>query len=71
MAGGNVADSQIAEQIAVLNADYAKTGLSFKLTNTTRTVNKSWFQDFAQFMYVVILSLATLAHQYTIQASGV
>ncbi|KAL5489715.1 hypothetical protein ACEPAI_4547 [Sanghuangporus weigelae] len=44
-AGGNVPDSQIQEQIAVLNADYADSGLSFTLAATTRTVNSDWFNN--------------------------
>ena len=35
----------IAQQISVLNADYANTGLTFKLANTTRTVNSQWFNS--------------------------
>ncbi|EAU80259.2 metalloprotease [Coprinopsis cinerea okayama7 len=41
---GNIPDSQVREQIAVLNRDFAGTGLSFTLVNTTRTVNADWFQ---------------------------
>ncbi|KAL5532533.1 hypothetical protein ACEPAF_4307 [Sanghuangporus sanghuang] len=44
-AGGNVPDSQIQEQIDVLNADYADSGLSFTLAATTRTVNSDWFNN--------------------------
>ncbi|KAF9471844.1 metalloprotease [Pholiota conissans] len=40
---GNVPDSQIANQISVLNSNYASTGWSFVLANTTRTVSSSWF----------------------------
>ena len=35
----------IAEQISVLNEDYASTGLSFTLVNTTHTVNSQWFNQ--------------------------
>ncbi|KAI0650158.1 Metalloprotease [Trametes meyenii] len=43
LAGGNVPDSMIADQIDVLNEDYADAGLTFKLAGTTRTVNANWF----------------------------
>ena len=36
-------DSQIANQISVLNDDYAGSGLTFTLAGTTRTVNSQWF----------------------------
>ncbi|KAH8077877.1 Metalloprotease [Cristinia sonorae] len=42
--GGNVPDSQIQEQVSVLNADYASAGLSFDLVNITRLVNPEWFK---------------------------
>jgi hypothetical protein len=42
-AGGNVPDSQITNQISVLNADYAASGVTWKLAGTTRTVNANWF----------------------------
>ncbi|KAH8115347.1 metalloprotease [Phellopilus nigrolimitatus] len=43
--GGNIPDSQINAQIDTLNNDYKKTGLSFALMNTTRTVNTDWFNN--------------------------
>ena len=36
-------DSQIADQISVLNDGYAGSGLTFTLAGTTRTVNSQWF----------------------------
>ncbi|KAH9927115.1 metalloprotease [Epithele typhae] len=45
LSGGNIPDSQIADQIDVLNADYSNTGLSFVLANTTRTTNSNWFNN--------------------------
>ncbi|KAF9013183.1 hypothetical protein BDQ17DRAFT_1536877 [Cyathus striatus] len=42
--GGWVSDKQIHRQIQVLNEDYNYTGISFKLVNTTRTINKKWFE---------------------------
>ncbi|KAH8102102.1 metalloprotease [Cristinia sonorae] len=45
LAGGNVPDSQIANQISVLNTDYAGSGLTFSLSGTTRTVNSQWFNQ--------------------------
>ena len=38
-------DSQIADQIAVLNKDYAEVGISWTLAETTRTVNADWFDN--------------------------
>ncbi|KAJ8487729.1 hypothetical protein ONZ51_g3986 [Trametes cubensis] len=43
--GGNIPDSMIADQISVLNEDYASSGLSFVLAGTTRTVNSQWFNQ--------------------------
>jgi len=40
-------DTQITSQISVLNKDYSGTGLSFKLMNTTRTQNATWFNRVA------------------------
>jgi len=45
LAGGNVPDSQIANQISVLNAGYANAGLTFVLAGTDRTVNSDWFNN--------------------------
>ncbi|XP_006463399.1 hypothetical protein AGABI2DRAFT_208153 [Agaricus bisporus var. bisporus H97] len=41
--GGNVSDSQIVQQMTVLNADYQTMNIDFKLVNVTRTVNQDWF----------------------------
>lgn len=35
----------IADQITVLNEDYAPSGLQFVLAGTTRTINWNWFND--------------------------
>lgn len=43
--GGNIPDSQIADQIDVLNDGYASAGLTFELVETTRTTNAQWFND--------------------------
>ncbi|TEB37672.1 metalloprotease [Coprinellus micaceus] len=43
LSGGNIPDSQITEQIAVINKAYATTGLSFVLAGTDRTTNVNWF----------------------------
>lgn len=40
---GEVSDSQIAEQISILNAAYASTPFRFQLTRITRTVNATWY----------------------------
>jgi len=38
-------DSQIQQQISVLNSDYAGTGLTFTLAGTTHTTNSQWFNQ--------------------------
>ncbi|KAJ8503165.1 hypothetical protein ONZ45_g11092 [Pleurotus djamor] len=43
--GGNVPDSQIEEQMSVLNSAYTGTGLTFNLVNVSRTVNEEWFNE--------------------------
>ncbi|MFO0593529.1 MAG: zinc metalloprotease [Polyangiaceae bacterium] len=43
IANGDVPDSQIADQIAVLNAAYAPWGWQFQLVATDRTTNATWF----------------------------
>jgi hypothetical protein len=40
---GKVSASQISQQISVLNAAYSSSGLSFSLTATDTTVNRSWY----------------------------
>ena len=40
---GNVTDSQITQQMNVLNAAFASTGWSYNLVATTRTTNATWF----------------------------
>ncbi|CAE6426550.1 unnamed protein product [Rhizoctonia solani] len=43
--GGNIPDSQIDESLKVLNADYKKSTLSFKLKTVDRTVDQDWFEN--------------------------
>jgi hypothetical protein len=43
IANGDVPDSQIADQIAVLNAAYGPWGWQFQLLGTDRTTNASWY----------------------------
>jgi len=45
LSNGYVPDSQITRQIAVLNEDFASTGISFVLRSTTRTINSDWFRN--------------------------
>jgi hypothetical protein len=40
---GNIPQSQVDSQIAVLNSAYANTPFRFSLVQTTRTVNASWY----------------------------
>jgi hypothetical protein len=41
--GGNIPDSQIADQINVMNEAYSNAGITWKLAGTDRTVNADWF----------------------------
>lgn len=43
IANGDVPDSMINNQIAVLNSAYASTGWSFQLAATDRTTNSTWY----------------------------
>ncbi|KAF8974670.1 metalloprotease [Flammula alnicola] len=45
LAGGNVPDSQIANQITVMNTAYASAGINWVLAGTTRTTNSGWFNN--------------------------
>ncbi|KII95893.1 hypothetical protein PLICRDRAFT_48819 [Plicaturopsis crispa FD-325 SS-3] len=42
---GNVPDSQLKDQVSVMNDDYSKAGISWVLAGTTRTVNEDWFNS--------------------------
>ncbi|KAK4052731.1 hypothetical protein OIV83_002018 [Microbotryomycetes sp. JL201] len=42
---GNVPQSQIAQQMTVLNTDYASTGFQFVLNSTDYTTNSQWFNS--------------------------
>ncbi|KAK0201951.1 metalloprotease [Desarmillaria ectypa] len=44
-AGGYVPDTQLSDQIDVLNAAYANSGLSFTLVNTSYINNTDWFSN--------------------------
>ncbi|KAF4601924.1 hypothetical protein EYR40_005125 [Pleurotus pulmonarius] len=43
--GGNVPESQITEQLEVLNKAYVSTGISWNLVNVSRTINEEWFNE--------------------------
>ncbi|KAF4313664.1 hypothetical protein SLS57_010268 [Botryosphaeria dothidea] len=45
---GYVSDSQLEEQLAVLNENFAPQGISFTLAGTTRTINTNWADDGAE-----------------------
>jgi len=38
-------DSQIQDQIDVLNSDFSESGITWVLAKTTRTVNPDWFDN--------------------------
>jgi len=55
---GNISDSRIINQVAVLNSDYAGQGIpgynvkiQFELAGITRTANNSWFNDTGERKY--------------------
>ncbi|RDB27858.1 Extracellular metalloprotease 1 [Hypsizygus marmoreus] len=43
--GGWMSDAQIQAQINVLNADYAPSGVRWRLVLITRTINRDWFRN--------------------------
>jgi hypothetical protein len=45
LSGGYLSEATVREQIAVLNADYAPSGISFNLVGTDWTVNTAWASD--------------------------
>ncbi|KAK7470952.1 hypothetical protein VKT23_002367 [Stygiomarasmius scandens] len=44
-AGGNVPQSQLQDQITVMNRAYAGSGITWTLAGTDRTVNSDWFNN--------------------------
>lgn len=38
-------ESQLEEQVAVLNADYEGSGITFSTGNITRTFSEDWFNN--------------------------
>ncbi|KAF2834647.1 extracellular metalloprotease NCU07200 [Patellaria atrata CBS 101060] len=48
LADGYVTDQQLADQIAVLNEEYAPYGFQFDLKGTDRTINGNWSVDSAE-----------------------
>lgn len=42
---GYLSDSVLKAQLAVMNSDFAPSGISFNLLNITRTVNSAWAND--------------------------
>ncbi|KAL1634235.1 hypothetical protein SLS58_010779 [Diplodia intermedia] len=45
---GYVTDAQLEDQLAVLNDNFAPSGISFTLAGTTRTINSNWADDGAE-----------------------
>jgi hypothetical protein len=45
IANGDVPDTQIADQIKVLNSAYASAGTTFNLVGTDRTTNADWYNN--------------------------
>jgi hypothetical protein len=45
ISNGNITDSQIADQIDVLNRAFASTSWSFSLVSTDRTTNATWYAN--------------------------
>lgn len=46
--------SQIDAQIAVLNEDYAKVGVSWKHVNTTRIISADWYENISLGRYAQV-----------------
>jgi hypothetical protein len=44
-AGGNIPDSQLDDQVDVMNTAYSGFGITWVRGNTTRTVNANWFNN--------------------------
>jgi hypothetical protein len=42
---GNIPDSQVKDQIDVLNEAYKSSGFTFKLASIHRTTNEDWFNN--------------------------
>ncbi|KAF9050457.1 hypothetical protein BJ165DRAFT_1458234 [Panaeolus papilionaceus] len=42
--GGNIPDTMVQQQIAVLNNDYKSTGISYRMASIDRTVNATWYR---------------------------
>jgi hypothetical protein len=47
LAGGNIPDSRIADQISLSNAGYASTGISWRIAGIDHTINANWFNNVA------------------------
>ncbi|KAF4775891.1 metalloprotease [Colletotrichum scovillei] len=45
VANGYITDKMLADQLAVMNSDFAPHGISYTLVETTRTINANWAQD--------------------------
>jgi hypothetical protein len=45
LVGGNIPDEQVTASINVLNADFAQSGVTSTLVNTTRALNATWFDS--------------------------
>lgn len=43
--GGSVTDNQLSQQIAVLNQNFAASGLTFTLAGTKRIISADWFNN--------------------------
>lgn len=52
---GYLTDEILAEQLQVLNDDYAASNVTFVLKNTTRTVNKAWATDSSEMAMKIAL----------------
>ncbi|KAI5787287.1 metalloprotease 1 precursor [Geopyxis carbonaria] len=57
---GNLSDAVLAQQAAVINADYAPAGISFTHVNTSRTTNDEWFTGYVIGSPIEVASKAAL-----------
>ncbi|KAM3070215.1 hypothetical protein ACMFMG_010052 [Clarireedia jacksonii] len=61
LSGGYVTSTQLSNQIAVMNEDYAAYGIQFNLVSTDYTVNSAWASDGAELTMKKALRKGTYA----------
>jgi hypothetical protein len=67
---GDVSDALIASQIAVLDEDFAASGIDFVLVETTRDCDATWYQDDGDYWTPLARDPARFLNLYTNTAGG-